>query len=531
MKKHLHPLLKNKKVGLLLPLFSMRSARDWGIGDITSMRGWLDILNTAGLTILNILPINEIQPGGNCPYTALSGFAIDPVYLDPEAAEELAQAPEARDFLASQDFKSRLEQLRAADTIPYDEIRALKHEVLWKIYAAFRSAHILRGTPQGRAFSAFCEKNAYWLDDYALFRRLKDNSRWISWRHWAPELSGRSPDALERVRAENAVQIDFFRYMQWLLQRQWAAARLRAKELGISLYGDLPFMVNRESADVWARQAEFDLSASIGAPPDPLTPEGQNWGMPACRWEEAEKNGFEWWRLKLKRAEELYDIYRVDHMVGFFRTWIVPENKEIKPHFDIEGEKEQEDRGRRFLKTLTASSSMLAIGEDLGLIPTYVRKVLAETGVPGHKVLRWEKYWKRKTKDYIDTAAYPSVSLATTSTHDTQPLAVWWDKAGPAERKLFWKMVTVKEGSLPGADKPPVFTKALSPILKKLINSGSRVVILPFPDLFGLKVRINTHNTVGPQNWSFRPDTPLEEFRGRHGALLDKLAGWIREAQ
>ncbi len=526
MKKNLeprHPLLKKKNTGVLLPLFSMRSARDWGIGDFTSMRGWLDVLAAAGLNVLEILPINEIQPGVNCPYTALSGFALDPVYIDPEAVEELAESPQARAILASAEFRSGLDRARAADTVLYDAIRGLKHEVLWRIYSDFRVNHIQGETEKGRAFAGFCAKNAYWLDDYALFRRVKDNSRWISWTSWAPELAGHRPEALAKVRADDAVAIDFFKYMQWLADRQWAAMRGRARELGIGLFGDLPFMLNRESADVWARQREFDISASIGAPPDPLTPEGQDWGLPACRWDVMGENGFEWWRLKLKRAEDLYDIYRIDHMVGFFRTWIVPADKNHKPHFDLEGETAQEARGRRFLKTLTAVSPMLAIGEDLGLIPPYVRKVLAETGVPGYKVLRWEKDWDKKGKNYIDTASYPPVSLATTSTHDTEPLAVWWESEKPAERKAFWKMVS-------GGDNPPAFRDALPAILEKLIKSSSRVVILPFPDIFGLKARINTHNTVGPHNWSFRPATPLEDFRARHGAMLENISRWVREA-
>lgn len=514
--KSLHPLLKKKRVGLLLPLFSMRSRRDWGVGDITAMRGWLDILKAAGLTILEVLPVNEMAPGVNCPYTALSGFALDPVYLDPEAVEELAEAPEALAFLASRSFKTRLARARASRTVLYDEVRALKHEALWKIYTAFHARHVLPGTPKGRAFAAFCEKNAYWLDDYALFRRLKDKYGWISWLHWPRELSEHRPDALKKARGENSLEIDFFKYLQWLLQRQWSAARKRAGELGIGLFGDLPFMVNQESADIWARQAEFDVRFSIGAPPDTWTPEGQKWGLPAYRWNAAEKTGFEWWKLKVKKAEELYDIYRIDHMVGFFRTWIVPEDKQLKPYFDIEGEKNQEDRGRRFLKALTASSTMLAIGEDLGLIPPFVGKVLAEAGVPGYKVLRWEK----EGENYIDTADYSPVSLATTSTHDTEQLAGWWKSAGPAERRLFWKMVS-------GGGKPPAFPKALDPILKKLICSGSRIVILPFQDIFGLKDRINTPNTLGPQNWSYRPDVPLEGFRAKHGATLKKLSRWI----
>jgi len=498
----------------------MRSVRDWGVGDITSMRGWLDILSSAKLSILNILPVNEMPPGVNCPYTALSAFAVDPVYLDPEAVDELAEAPEALAFLASREFKTRLARVRAAKTVLYDDIRALKHEVLWKIYTAFRSNHVLPGTAEGRAFAAFCRKNAYWLDDYALFRRLKDNYRWISWTHWPRELSERRPEAMEKARADNAVEIDFFKYLQWLVHRQWAPARRRAAELGISFFGDLPFMVNQESADIWTRQAEFDISVSIGAPPDTWTPEGQKWGLPACRWDVAEKTGFEWWKLKLKLAAELYDIYRIDHMVGFFRTWIVPEDKKLKPYFDIQGEAAQEDRGRRFLKSLTASSPMLAIGEDLGLIPPFVRKVLAEAGVPGYKVLRWEK----EGEEYIDTAAYHPVSLATTSTHDTEQLASWWVSAGAAERRLFWKMVS-------GEPKPPAFSKALDRILEKLIKSGSRVVILPYQDIFGLKDRINTPNTIGPHNWSFRPDAPLEKFRARHEDTLAKLSRWINEAR
>ncbi len=513
-------MLEKKRVGILLPLFSMRSVRDWGAGDITSMCGWLEVLKSSGLTILQILPINEMPPGVNCPYTALSALAVDPVYLDPEAVDELGESPEALAFLASKEFKSRLARARAAEAINYDEIRALKHEVLWKVYLSFQANHVKPGTSEGKAFASYCAANAYWLEDYALFRRLKDTSGWISWTHWDAALSERRPKAIAQVRSGSALQIDFFKYLQWLIQRQWAPLRHRAGELGISIFGDLPFMVNQESADVWTRQGEFDITLSIGAPPDPWTPEGQKWGLPAYRWDVAEKTGFEWWRRKLKKAEEFYDIYRIDHMVGFFRTWIVPEDKKLKPYFDIAGEKNQEDRGRRFLKKLTASSPMLAIGEDLGLIPPFVRKVLAETGVPGYKLPRWEK----NGDEFINPADYAAVSLATTSTHDTEQLAGWWKSAGASERRQFWKMVS-------GGGRVPPFSKALDPILEKLIKAGSRVVILPFQDIFGLKDRINTPNTMGPHNWSFCPDVPLEKFIGKHGAVLKKLRRWISEAE
>ncbi len=518
---HRHPLLKTRRTGLLLPLFSMRSVRDWGIGDFTSLRGWLDIVDSAGLSVLQVLPLNEMPPGVNCPYTALSAFALDPVYLDPAALPELAEAPEAAAFMASAGFKARLAHLRAAKYALYDDVRALKHETLWKIYQAFRRNHAGKDTSEGREFAAFCAENAYWLDDYALFRRFKDLHRWISWTHWPRELACREPAALEAAARDSAAELGFFKYMQWAAQRQWGRARRRAAELRVSLFGDLPFMVNQESADIWARQGEFDITLSIGAPPDTWTPEGQKWGLPAYDWNAAEANGFEWWRQKLRRAESLYDIYRIDHMVGFFRTWIVPEDKRLKPHFDLEGEAAQEDRGRRFLKAMTSASSMLAVGEDLGLIPPYVGKVLAETGVPGYKVLRWEK----EGNAYGDPARFAPVSLATTSTHDTEQLADWWHSAGPVERKLFWRMVSGRD------EKPPAFSEALDPILRKLLTAGSRLVILPYQDLFGLKDRINTPNTMGPHNWSFRPDVPLERFAERHGGRLALLKSWIEETR
>lgn len=519
-----HKLLQEKRVGLFIPLFSMRSEKDWGIGDYASVLPWLELAGSAGFRILQILPINEIQPGENCPYTALSGFALDPVYLAPEAVPELAESPSALELLVSEDFRARLNAARSAGTILYGEIRALKHELLWRVYCDFARNHAGAKTGPGAEFSEFCAANSYWLDDFAMFRLVKDNSGWISWTQWGP-LARREPAAMAKVAADDAFRLGFFKYLQWAAQRQWRSVREAAARLDIALFGDLPFMVNRESADVWARQGEFDITSSIGAPPDPLTPEGQAWGLPACRWDEAEKNGFEWWRLRVRRAQELYDIYRLDHMVGFFRTWLVPDGTSPRHgRFDLEGEKAQEARGRRFIRAMTGSSPMLPVGEDLGLIPPYVRKVLADTGVPGYKVTRWEKDWPKGGKHFTDTASYPPVSLATTSTHDTETLASWWEGLKPAERAAYWRMAA-------GAGKPPPFGEALPKLLENLIGAGSRIVIIPFPDLFGLEDRINTHNTVGPHNWSFRPDTPAELFPARHGAALARLAEAIKKAR
>ena len=497
-----HPLLSGKHTGILLPLFSMRSKKDWGIGDISGMELWLDFLSSANLDILEILPINEMPPGVNCPYTSMSAFAIDPIYIAVEDIEELND--EIKKEINSADFRNKIKKLRNAKSIFYDDIKKLKFPVLWKIYESFRSRHISNHTALAKNYFDFTEQNKFWLDDYALFRKIKDDYPSMSWTDWPHGLKHRETIPLNAFKENHLLQIDFFKYLQWLLHRQWSKAKQKAEKLNIKLFGDLPFMVNQDSADVWSRQNEFDISASIGAPPDAFSKTGQKWGLPAYRWHEVEKNNFDWWRTKVKKAEDFYHIYRLDHMVGFFRTWIVPHDEKFKPYFDIENEMEQRQRGKRFLEAVLKASSCLPAAEDLGLIPNYVDEVLSELNVPGYKVMRWQK--TKNQAAYIEPEHYEKISLATTSTHDNETLKEWWNCVDPREKKLFWRMIRGYD------ENPPVFKKAHIEIIKKILKAGSAIVILPLQDILGTDERVNTPNTMGAHNWSYRFPVDIEDL-------------------
>ena len=515
----MHFLLEKKHTGALLPLFAMRSKKDWGIGDISSLGLWIDALAALNLDIIQFLPLNEMPPGVSCPYTALSAFALDPLFIAIEEIPELAECPELKEEIASKRFQTVLRHLRGSKTIYYNDVKQLKFDILWKLYCRFHERHILKSTAQAAVFFAFTDKNDYWLRDYALFRRLKDTHSWTSWTHWEEPLRRRDPKALKEFEAANENQVRFFKYLQWVLDRQWRAAKEKAAAKGVRFIGDLPFMVNQESSDVWTRQGEFDIHKEIGAPPDAFSETGQRWGLPAYRWEEAEKNDFEWWRLKVKKAEELYDLFRIDHMVGFFRTWLIPHDAALKPDFDIRDEKAQRGRGKRFLEAILRASRMLPVAEDLGLIPPFVYHVLAELNIPGYKVMRWEK----RAGKYTEPENYPRVSLATSSTHDNEPLADWWATVEYAEKKLFWSMVSGQSG------KPPVFSKAREAVLRKLLRAASSLVILPIQDIFGSRDRINIPGTVGGHNWTYKFPTPVEDFFRKHDGLLKNFAAMVKE--
>ncbi|OGS12455.1 MAG: 4-alpha-glucanotransferase [Elusimicrobia bacterium RIFOXYA12_FULL_57_11] len=516
----MHQLLEKKLTGTLFPLFAMRSKKDWGIGDAAAMTRWFDVMKAMNLDLLQVLPINEMPPGVSCPYTALSAFALDPIYIAVEELPELKEFPDLLAEINSRRSRAAIKKLRTAKAVMYNEVRHLKFATLWKLYTRFHEHHILKDSPLAGEFLDFCRANAGWLEDYAIFRRLKDTHNWTSWTHWELPLKERDQKALEELHGREEHQVLFFKYLQWAIHRQWTAARARAAQLDITLLGDLPFMVNQESSDVWARQAEFSLDREVGAPPDAFSDTGQRWGLPAYNWPAIEENNFEWWRSKVKKAAEFYDLFRIDHMVGFFRTWVIPRDVALKPDFDIKDEPAQRSRGRRFLEAVAAASPMLPVAEDLGVIPPYVGEVLTELNIPGYKVMRWEK---SKDGKYTAPANYPPVSLATSSTHDNEPLADWWDTVAAEEKQLLWELVSST------TSKPPAFARAREQVLASLLAAGSRIVILPIQDILGTKDRVNTPGTLGDHNWTYRLPETAEDFLKKNGKTAAGFAALVRQ--
>ncbi|MBI4485643.1 MAG: 4-alpha-glucanotransferase, partial [Acidobacteria bacterium] len=294
---------------------------------------------------------------------------------------------------------------------------------------------------------------------------------------------------------------------------------------GVALFGDLPFMVDRDSADVWARQQEFDLNVSVGAPPDAFSTTGQNWGMPAYRWEEVLVEEYRWLRERARRTADLYDGYRVDHLVGFYRTYERPIDG-AEPFFVPADEASQLALGERLMGIFKEARAEI-IAEDLGTVPDFVRASIARLNIPGFRVFRWERHWHREGQPFRDPAEYPAASVATSGTHDTEPLVVWWENA-PAEERLNVSELPTDRRVMNGAPNAhaPNESAARDGLLEALFASGSNLLLLPIQDLFGWRDRINDPAVVDDANWTFKLPWPCDrldevaEARERRDRLL-----------
>ena len=503
-----------RRAGLLLPLFSLRSGRDWGIGEIGDLGEFCAWVASAGHRWLQLLPIAEMTPGERSPYAALTAFAIDPIYVSLAQVDDFVAA--GGEAALSAEERARLAHVRGVAGIDYDGIRTLKRAALEHAFARFEAA-----APAGRraAFERFRTAEAAWLEEYALFRAVKERHDERAWTEWEPGFARREPAALATAALEGRRR--FHEYVQWVASTQWTAARAAAGRLGVALGGDLPFGVAVDSADVWARPDEFRLDASVGAPPDAFNSEGQDWGLPPCRWDVMAANDFAWLRRRTARLAALFDGCRIDHVVGLYRMWV--RNGDVAPAFDPPEEADQLALGERLLGVLReASHGMTLLAEDLGVIPEFVRKSLARLAIPGYRVLRWED----DAGVYRDPRAYPACSVATAGTHDTSTLATWWSSELTPERRVALARVPVF-AKLAGAEA--WFTPAVqAALLGGLYAARSELVLLPFQDAYGGREQINVPATVGPANWGYRipwtidalaaqPFTPtLRKLAARH---------------
>src|SRR5262249_29780627 len=239
-----------------------------------------------------------------------------------------------------------------------------------------------------------------------------------------------------------------------------------------------------DSADVWARQHEFILDASLGVPPDAFSATGQDWGMPVYRWDVVAMEDYRWLRERARRSADVFDGYRIDHLVGFYRTYGRPKNGG-EPFFTPADECSQQQLGERLLDLFRAAGAEI-VAEDLGTVPDFVRASLTRLGVPGIRVFRWERYWHSDGQPFRDPIDYPRISVATAGRHDTEPMAVWWARASEDERHRVARLKTIQRlaagDDFAHASYEPTVRDTL---LKALFASTSELLLLPVGDVFG----------------------------------------------
>ncbi len=491
--------MSRRRAGLLIPLFSCASSRSWGLGDIGDMPVVASWIARAGLQVLQLLPINEMAPGQQSPYSAISAMAIDPIYIDMAAVPDFASL--GGEATLGADDQAALARVRSAPRIVHAEVRRLKRGALRRAFDRFAAEEWARATDRAAALRQFATEQAWWLEDYAIFRAIHAREAERPWSAWPEPLRRREPGAMADARRDLEREVLFQQYLQWLAAGQWREAR--ARSAGVAIFGDLPFMVDGDSADVWARQAEFRLDASVGVPPDAFSATGQDWGMPVYRWDVMAADDYGWLRARARRGADLYDGYRVDHLVGFYRTYARPHDGGA-PFFTPADEPAQQQLGERMLALFREPGAEI-IAEDLGTVPDFVRASLARVGVPGFRILRWERFWHEEGQPFREPEAYPATSVASSGTHDTEPQAVWWERASRDEQTKLNQLAIVQRltagAGILGREYDPAVRDVL---LEALFASGSDLVLFPVQDVFGWRDRINEPAHVNDRNWSFR---------------------------
>ncbi|MDD5217315.1 MAG: 4-alpha-glucanotransferase [Candidatus Omnitrophica bacterium] len=425
-----------RRAGVAAPLFSIYSAASTGIGELPDLRLLVDWCVLTGMSIIQLLPLNDTGFRFT-PYDAQTTFALDPMYL---ALDNLQGVPPAlyrkeKAFLQKQ-FPTGGERLDYG-------IKKAKLDLFWNVFQQVSSSG-------GGAFDRYVQANHFWLEDFAVFKVIKENHQEAGWEDWPGDLKSRDPAAMGEIKKKYAQRIRFHEWLQWQLCEQFKQVKAYAVSKKVYLMGDLPFLVSKDSADVWAHQDYFKLQLSSGAPPDLYFAKGQRWGMPPYHWGPIAEHGYDYLAEKLKYAENFYDFFRIDHAVGTFRLWTISLNEPaehagLNGVFDPADEKLWEEHGRKILSTMVEHTTMLPCAEDLGVIPKCSFTVLAEMGIPGMDVQRWMRDWG-KSYDFKSVDEYRINSIAVVSTHDMQALRGWWELEVGTVDEILFKRICEKEG-------------------------------------------------------------------------------------
>ncbi len=510
-----------RHAGLLVPLFSIPSTGSWGVGEIPDLPRFARWLEQAGLDFVQLLPVNEMEEGQNSPYSALSAMAIDPVFISLEDVPEFSDG--GGHALLSPEDREQLERVRAATAVDFGAVRGLKTRALRAAFAIFLARREGDGAGRARELEAFAGREGWWLDEYALFRALHDEHGGVYWREWAPALRDRDPQALADARGRLWERTLFYRYLQWLADEQWTRARRDCGRVGI--FGDFPFMVGGHSADVWARQGEFDVDASVGVPPDPFSEEGQDWGLPPYRWDAMARQ-----RLRVAPAAgpaQRRALRRLPHR----------SSRRLLPHL-----RARPQRPRHVLAAGRAVAAGPGGADDAALLgerrPDHrrgprrgarlrPRVARAPAGARAEGAPLGARLERTRPAVPLAAAATRRIRSPSARTHDTETQAEWWDRADAEERRLCAGLPGLAEAGA-GPDTP--FSPAIrDALLRAIFGAGSDFVILPVQDVFGWRDRVNVPGIVADDNWTWRlpwpvDDLPAQPEAGERAAFLQHLA-------
>jgi len=507
-------LWATRSAGFLIPLFSVRTEKSLGIGDIGNLYALIDWAADLEQRVIQMLPLNDLKEGDASPYAAVSLFAVNPLYIDIHAVDEVMHSKAAKSRLKRAESSGELEAIRRAESVDYKRVRSLKMELLFDGFDDFYRNEWQKGSKKAGELSMFIEQESYWLKNYATFTVLKEIHDNAVWSSWPDEYGKREPLALEQLTVANSKRIIFLEWLQWVFTMQWQNMRAYAHKKGVYLMGDVAFYPGYDSVDVWSKpelflmKEDLSLSATSGAPPDQFNIEGQNWGTPLYDWKKMESDDYFWWQERIKRVCDFFDIYRLDHFRGFESFWRVPSGVKASEGSWVKGPAEK--LLHRLLKVSLEERLVIPLAEDLGDITPEVHSLRERLGIAGYKtfIFGWgEGEASGIASGYRYPEGYAPEFLATTWTHDTPTLYAWWVDLRDDERSSLLRYLGMPEDEAS-------FTDVKEALFERLFYSSARFVIIPFQDIFELgdEHRVNMPGTFGEHNWSWRMPLTLEEL-------------------
>ena len=571
-----------KGAGTAIPVFSLRTEDDFGVGEFYDLKKMVDWAAATGQSILQLLPINDTTMlhtwEDSYPYNPNSTFALHPQFVHlPAAGVKVDEA-----------YKALQAELNALDQIDYERVNNAKLELLHKAFdKTFKKLSATAG------YQAFVEKNAHWLLPYAAFCVLRDIYGTPDFSQW----KGYAKYNKKKVAAfceEHKAEIDFWCFVQYHLDLQLSEVCKYAHSKGVIFKGDLPIGISRTSVDAWLYPELFHMDSQAGAPPDAFSADGQNWGFPTYNWEKMAEDGYAWWKSRLAKMSEYFDAFRIDHILGFFRIWEIPLwtksglNGYFNPalpypahelqsqgfdvnNFDLFMEDPRKtghyhpkigakstqgymwldayrraaydrlyedffyrrnnefwkEKAMQKLPALLDSTGMLACGEDLGMIPATVPQVMSDLRILSLEIQRMPKSVE---ETFAHPSNYPYLSVCTTATHDMNPIRAWWEEDRQVTDQ-FWQMILGNQGEAPYYCEPWICRQ----ILEQHLWSPAMLTVPPLQDWLSMdgalrRLNPNDERINVPANsrhyWRYRMHLTVEQLAAAKD-FNETLAGMI----
>ena len=482
------PTLTNRAVGVLMPVSSLPGPYGIGCFGREAYR-FVDFLAQAGQTVWQVLPLGPTGYGDS-PYQSCSAFAGNPYFIDLDRL--------VNEGLLTHDLIGRTDFGADPGRVDYAALYRGRFALLRAAYAVWKRQRPVPGceTPYSDEYYRFVFLNDSWLEDYCLYMAAKEENHMAHWLEWPKPLRTRQPEALAALKERAADELGFWAFVQFQFSRQWQALKAYANQRGVKIFGDIPIYVSADSADAWAGGSLFEVDGEgrprrvAGCPPDYFSADGQLWGNPLYDWNAQAKTGYAWWIGRVRHALGLYDLLRIDHFRAFDTYWAIPADATTAR----EGKWEQGPGMALFRALEDALGELPIVAEDLGLLFDSVRRLLADSGLPGMKVLQFAF----TGQDSVDLPHnYPRNCVAYPGTHDNNTLAGWFnEELTPAYRQqaIEYFALNKGEGELRG-------------MLRGVLASTAALAIIPMADWLEepSASRMNTPG-VAQGNWQWRVD-------------------------